>query len=116
MILADESVDKIVVDELISKGIQVYSIYELNRGLTDEEVIELARLPPRVILTEDKNFGEWVFAHDVRDISVILIRYDYINVHAIASIVSEFVTEKRESLFGKFSTVTLDKIRIRTIK
>ena len=69
-----------------------------------------------IILTEDKDFGEWVFAHHVRDISVILLRYDYINVEAIASIVANLIEEQGQALFGKFVTVTLNKIRIRTIK
>ncbi|MEJ7664312.1 MAG: hypothetical protein WKG07_34725 [Hymenobacter sp.] len=34
----------------------------------DEAVIATFRTP-RLILTEDKDFGEWVFAHDIRDIA-----------------------------------------------
>ena len=116
MILADESLDLIIVETLQAHNIEVYSVFELNRGLEDEEIIELSRDPPRVILTEDKDFGEWVFAHDVKDISVILLRYNYINVHAIASILVELIQEKNKALFGKYVTVTLNKVRIRTIK
>lgn len=116
MILTDENLDGIIVEALQKRSIEVYSIFELNRGLSDEEIIELSRNPPRIILTEDKDFGEWVFAHNVRDISVILLRYDYINLEAIASIVVNLIEDQGESLFGKFVTITLDKIRIRTIK
>lgn len=116
MILADESLDLIIIEALQRHNIELYSIFELNRGLSDEEIIELSRNPPRIILTEDKDFGEWVFAHDVDDISVMLLRYDYINVDAIASIVVNLIQEKGAELFGKFVTVTLNKVRIRTIK
>ncbi len=91
MILADENLDGIIVEALQQHHIELYSIFELNRGLSDEEIMELSINPPRIILTEDKDFGEWVFAHDVHDISVILLRYDYINVHAIASIVVNLI-------------------------
>ena len=116
MILADENLDGIIVEALRQRNIELYSVFELNRGLSDEEIITLSRNPPRIILTEDKDFGEWVFAHHVRDISVILLRYDYINVEAIASIVANLIEEQGQALFGKFVTVTLNKIRIRTIK
>ena len=57
-----------------------------------------------------------MFAHNVRDISVILLRYDYINVEAMASIVANLIQEQGQVLFGKFVTVTINKVRIRTIK
>lgn len=104
------------MEALQQHGIQVYSIFELNRGLSDEEIISLSRNPPRVILTEDKDFGEWVFAHNVRDISVILLLYHYINIEAMASIVVNLIQEQGQALFGKFVVVTLNKIRMRTIK
>ena len=116
MILADENLDGIIIEALQRHGIELYSIFELNRGVSDEEIITMSRNPPRIILTEDKDFGEWVFAHDVRDISVILLRYDCVNVEAIASIVVNLIQEQGQALFGKFVTVTLTKVRIRSIK
>ena len=71
MILANENVDHAIIEALIEKGIEVYSIYAMQRGLSDEEIITLSRNPPRIILTEDKDFGEWVFAHKESAISVI---------------------------------------------
>ena len=60
MILADENIDHSLIARIRQEGFEVYSIYESNRGYTDESVIELSRNPPRIILTEDKDFGEWV--------------------------------------------------------
>jgi len=116
MILADENLDLIIIDALHANNIGVYSIFELDRGLKDKEIVELSKNPPRIILTEDKDFGEWVFAHDERDISVILLRYDYANIHTIASIVVNLIKEKGEELFGKFTTITVNKVWIRKIK
>jgi predicted nuclease of predicted toxin-antitoxin system len=58
MILADESLDLVIIEAIQKKGIEVYSIFDLNRGISDEEVIQISRNPPRIILTEDKDFGE----------------------------------------------------------
>jgi hypothetical protein len=37
----------------------------------DHSIIELSRNPPHAILTENKVFGEWVFVHHIKGISVI---------------------------------------------
>ena len=62
MILADENIDAHIIDYLRSKGIEVFSVRENYPGITDEQVIALSKDPPRIILTEDKDFGEWVYA------------------------------------------------------
>ena len=66
MILADENISQEIILALRNIGIEVYSIYETNRGISDDEIIQLSRNPPRIILTEDKDFGEWVFSHHTR--------------------------------------------------
>ena len=57
MILADENISQEIIFALWNFGIEVYSIYQSNRGISDEEIIQLSRNPPRIILTEDKDFG-----------------------------------------------------------
>ncbi|MCY7351186.1 MAG: DUF5615 family PIN-like protein [Cytophagaceae bacterium] len=87
----------------------------MHRGIRDEKVIELSRNPPRIILTEDKDFGEWVFAHNVRDISVILLRYHFLDLEKITHILLNVLASRRDELFGKFTVLTTQKIRIRPI-
>lgn len=60
MILADENIDHSLIAALRTAGYVVDSVYESHRSLSDEAIIELSRNPPRLILTEDKDFGEWV--------------------------------------------------------
>ena len=66
MILADENIDHRLIAEVRAAGYVIDSVYESHRGLADEVVIALSRNPPRIILTEDKDFGEWVFAYGIR--------------------------------------------------
>jgi len=73
MILADEYIDGYLVSMLRSKNIEVCHIQDNHRGVSDKEVILLSKNPPRIILTEDKDFGEWVYAHNEKEISVILL-------------------------------------------
>lgn len=94
MILADENIDARLVSVLRSQEIEVLSIQEEHRGIPDEQVISLSKHPPRIILTEDKDFGEWVYAHKESDISVILLRYQANELEHISTILLELIETK----------------------
>ena len=115
MILADENLPPRMIELLRSSEIEVFSIKENHRGIDDQAVINLSKSPPRIILTEDKDFGEWVFAHHEASISVILLRYKRPDHDLIASVVIDLIKSRGANLFGKYVTVTRDKIRIREI-
>lgn len=116
MILADENIDKDVVGAIRKIGIDVLHVKDKHIGIADADVVELSKTPPRIILTEDKDFGEWVYAHQETGISVILIRYFYSQKKEIISVLCELLELKGKELFGKFTTITVEKIRIRSIK
>jgi predicted nuclease of predicted toxin-antitoxin system len=116
MILADENIDQQLIDWLRSNGIAVLSVREQQSGIMDEEVIKLSKNPPRIILTEDKDFGEWVYAHQEQNISVIFLRYHFSEVIEIRQILLNLLKEKGPELFGKFTTLTTRKIRIRSLR
>lgn len=115
MIVADENIDRNLIDAIRELGIEVYSINESNGGIRDEQVIELSRNPARIILTEDKDFGEWVFAHHVRGISVLFLRYHFRDTAIMKSILVNLLFERLPALVGYFTTVTTQKIRTRPI-
>lgn len=116
MILADENIDHQLIHWLRNQGIEVFSVGEQQQGIMDEEVIALSRNPPRIILTEDKDFGEWVFAHQEQSISVIFLRYHVAEALEIRQILLNLIKEKGQELFGKFTTLTTKKVRIRSLR
>lgn len=61
-LVADESCDFAVVSAVRSAGHDVVSITERMPGAEDEQVIKLAATERRLLLTEDKDFGQLVFA------------------------------------------------------
>ena len=61
-LVADESCDFAVVSAVRSAGHDVISITERMPGAEDEQVIKLAATERRLLLTEDKDFGQLVFA------------------------------------------------------
>ena len=53
MIIADENIDARIISFLRASNIDVYAVLENNPGITDEEVILLAKEKNLIILTED---------------------------------------------------------------
>lgn len=115
MIIADENIDYRIIKALRKVSIDVISVCEDYTGICDEDVIFLSKELKRVILTEDKDFGDWVFAHKIKGVSVILLRYNFKDVEKIIPILCKLISEKQETLDGKFSTITIYKIRTRVI-
>ena len=116
MILADENIDHSVIACLRTEGIEVYSIYENQRGTTDLDIVTLSRNPPRIILTEDKDFADIVFAYQTKGISVILLRYSFDETERITNILINFLRNNISEIWGKFITITTSKIRIRVVE
>jgi predicted nuclease of predicted toxin-antitoxin system len=73
--LADESCDFAVVRALRAADYDVLAIAERTPGAHDEEVMRLAMSERRILLTEDKDFGQLVFAAGKETSGVIFIRY-----------------------------------------
>jgi len=115
MILGDENLHPRMVQAVESEGIEIFSVRKNCRGISDEEVIALSKDSKRIILTEDKDFGEWVFAHHEKDISVILLRYNRPDLDKMIDRVLDLLKNKGEDLFGKYITMTLSKIRIKDL-
>ncbi|MCX7839148.1 MAG: DUF5615 family PIN-like protein, partial [Anaerolineae bacterium] len=59
--LADESVDRQIVERLRQDGHRVWYVAEMKPGISDDSVLALANQEPAILLTADKDFGEMVF-------------------------------------------------------
>lgn len=114
-ILADENIDFRMVRDLREKGFEVISVLKDYPGIQDKEVLELAKRHDALLLTEDSDFGEWVFAHKERNVSVIFLRYRPLELKNISDSLIKVLNEHGVSLYGKFTVITPKKIRSRII-
>jgi predicted nuclease of predicted toxin-antitoxin system len=112
---ADESVDFRIIEYLRKNGYEIYYISEDSSGINDVEVLKTSYDLKTLLLTEDKDFGEWVFAHKHKTVGVILLRYHNKNVLEIATSLKAALLRYDEQLFSKFTVITISKIRIREI-
>ena len=114
MIIADENIPIQIIEALRSSKIETFSIFEQARGISDVQIIALAQSPPRIILTEDKDFGDLVFAYKQEKVSVILLRYHYSELEKIISILINFLLNNSIEQHS-FVVITTKNIRIRKL-
>ena len=114
MILADENIHGTIIQILRDAGFDVISVRELSSGAKDEVIIQMAQQNGYVLLTEDKDFGEWIFAHHVKDLSVLFLRYSFQEFKSIANVLVKILENKiLDRPF--FATITTNKIRVRKL-
>lgn len=111
--LADENCDFGVVRALRAAGHDVLAVAELTPRAKDSTVIRIARDDERVLLTEDKDFGQLVYAGGHRASGVLLLRYPAPNRGQLAKDVVKFVKKQSEKITGSFVVMKPGQIRIR---
>ena len=116
LIIADENRPRSITESLRLLGVEVFYIYDEFRGIDDFSIINLAKQKSNaIILTEDKDCGEWIFSHHVTGISVIVLRYHLSELSEITNVLVKLIKEKQQNLLNKFITVTPTKIRMRDL-
>ena len=110
--LADESCDFAVVRVLRGAGHDVAAVCELSRGATDDVVIEIAVRENRILLTEDKDFGQLVHAQAANPPGVIFIRFPGNARQALTEAIMQLVAMGEAKIKGKFIVVQPGRIRV----
>ena len=100
--LADESCDFAVIRALRQAGHDVLAVVEHSPGATDQAVITLAVEQARVLITEDTDFGQLVFAHAQPWTGVILLRYPARARAELPGQVVAFVAQAAETALSAF--------------
>lgn len=114
-LLADECLDFRIIVALRKENFEVLSVLQDAPGISDKKVLELARGHNAILITEDSDFGEWIFAHKEKNVSVIFLRYNPAQLKGISASLVKLLTEQHTDLYGKFVVITTAKIRIREI-
>ena len=112
-LLADESVDKPIVNRLRQDGRNVLSIAELDPSINDEMVLCRANQNGALLITADKDFGELVFRLGQIHAGVVLVRLAGLSPQAKAKIVSAVLVSRGNELMNAFSVISSGRVRIR---
>lgn len=110
--LADESCDFGIVRALRAAGHDVAAVVEACPGAADEQVIELALRDSRVLLTEDKDFGQLVYSAARRVSGVILVRYAAFARDDLVKSLLSLAEREDINLRGCFAVVEPGRVRL----
>ena len=114
-LLADESVDKQIVERLRLDGHLVLYIAELEPSISDNVVLLRANEQNALLLTADKDFGELVYHQKMLSSGgVVLLRRLALSQQSKSEIVSQAVLEHASEFARSFSVISPGSIRIRS--
>ena len=111
--VADESVDRQIVENLRVKGHSVLYVVELDPGVSNGEVFGIANRTNSILITGDKDFGELAYRQQLIHHGVVLIRLAGLSSSDKARVVVSFVENHLSELPKAFSVITPGAIRIR---
>ena len=114
-ILADECYDHHFIKTLRENGFDVESIAEIEPGLQDLRVARRAVENKRILITEDRDFGHYVYALGEKQLGVILLRYPFPARKQISKQLLDFLKNDLTNLSGKFIVIYTGGQRIKPL-
>jgi predicted nuclease of predicted toxin-antitoxin system len=113
-LLADEGVERQIVERLRRDGHIVLYIAEMEPSIPDDVVLERANDITALLVATDKDFGELVFrGHQLSSGGVVLLRLAGLSAERKAEIVSKVFEERGAELAHAFAVISPGRIRIR---
>ncbi|MBX7055283.1 MAG: DUF5615 family PIN-like protein [Pyrinomonadaceae bacterium] len=110
--LVDECTGPRVAKWLRDEGHEVFSIYDDASGMTDDEVLAKTLSENRILITNDKDFGEMVYRNQLEHQGIIFLRLDDERYANKIEVLRKLLESYADKLNGRFVTVTETKVRI----
>jgi predicted nuclease of predicted toxin-antitoxin system len=109
--IVDECTGPAVAQWLREQEHDVFSVYEEGRGLDDDEIVRQAFAENRILITNDKDFGEKVYRQGWPHRGVVLLRLDDeqggIKIDALRRLLVEYA----DQLADHYVVVTETRVR-----
>lgn len=113
--IADENVEIEIVDALRKLGHDTIHVAHTMPGAEDEEILLAAYDRSRILITNDKDFGELIFRQKKTTAGVILLRLPGIKPSVKAELVTRVLVAHAVRLRGAFVVLNTNAIRIRKV-
>ncbi len=110
--MADESCAGPLIRALRTAGHDVIAIAEIAKGASDDAIMERAFSEGRVLITEDADFGELVYARGRPSVGVIFVKFDSRARRAKPGAAVEAVAKLGERLRNGFAVIEPGRVRV----
>jgi predicted nuclease of predicted toxin-antitoxin system len=113
--LLDEGLPFRLVVHLQGLGHDVTTVgHDYPHALTDQAILAIATTEQRIVLTNDKDFGDLVFCDRLPHTGVILFRLGYVPIDVRIAYLERVVTDYADQL-DQFIVITHWDIRVRSL-
>ena len=112
--IVDESTGFGIARFLQAKGHDVLIVAEAMPEADDLAILQRAYDEERIVVTNDKDFGELIFRRQEPHHGVVLIRLQDESANNRLQVISALMAQYGVQLPGKFTVVTEQKVRIRS--
>jgi predicted nuclease of predicted toxin-antitoxin system len=109
--LIDESTGPAVAEWLSAEGHEVYSVYDLARGMHDDNIVQKAFDENWILITNDKDFGEQVYRERKPHHGIILLRLEDERAKSKIEVLKRLLNSHADSLLEQFVVVTEKSVR-----
>jgi len=109
--LVDESTGPYVAQWLRQEGHDVFSVYDDARGVDDGTIIEKALIEQRILITNDKGFGEKVYRQRRSHSGVVLLRLEDERPRAKIATLRRLLSRHSDRLPGSYVVATEKRVR-----
>ncbi len=110
--LIDECTGPSVARWLREQGHDVFSVYEQARGADDDDVVARAYSEDRILITNDKDFGEKIYRDMKPHKGVIILRLDDERASGKIAVIRRLLENYPDRLRGNFIVATEQRVRI----
>src|SRR5216684_5324960 len=109
--LVDECTGPAVATWLEQQGHDVFSVYHQARGIDDYEVMEIAQIEGRILITNDRGFGEKVFRERRPHHGVVFLRLANERSANKIRVLDQLISQYSDVLLSRFVVVTETRVR-----
>jgi len=111
--LVDECIDIRVARAIRDDGFDVKHVVEVMRGAKDTLILDVAFMEKRILITNDKDFGDLVYLRGLPYYGIILLRLKSNKPLHTIQILKNIIAVFGKKLPHSFTVVRKNKIKIR---
>jgi predicted nuclease of predicted toxin-antitoxin system len=110
--IADVNVEKAIIDYLTENGYDTKWVADYSCEILDEDLLKLANVEKRILITNDKDFGELTFLQKSLSTGIILLRIRGQRPKDKVKLIKKLLNKHGDKLLNHFIVITKRKIRI----
>jgi predicted nuclease of predicted toxin-antitoxin system len=113
--LVDVGVGEKVEEYLLEKRYDTKAVRSLDQSMSDQEIIRLAALEKRIVITMDKDFGELVYHSGMDHCGILLLRLEDATGSEKQQVIAKILAKYADNMKNNFCVYQNKKFRFRKL-